>query len=246
MSRGRPRRGGARRPAGSEGAPSAATPGTEGAPLPPARPRKGGSRQKQTPQGGRQTTTPPGAEGARRSGGRRRRRRSGASRAEPSVLEQMANRGSRVLQTLPADGLVAEEIIGDMREEYGYPATPQEYRLIVRVAPDEAERQSARSRREPSVLPEGPAEATDGEAVDGDEASDAPKEAAPTVRRGRLRRRRRGRGRGGGAGRGDGAGADLAGPRGDPPGDSARDSGQEPSPDSPGGLPGDSPGAAPG
>jgi len=157
----------------------------------------------------------------------------------------MANR-PRVLQTLPADGLVAEEIIGDMREEYGYPATPQEYRLIVRVAPDEAERQSARSRREPSVLPEGPAEATDGEAVDGDEASDAPKEAAPTVRRGRLRRRRRGRGRGGGAGRGDGAGADLAGPRGDPPGDSARDSGQEPSPDSPGGLPGDSPGAAPG
>ena len=44
----------------------------------------------------------------------------------------MANR-PRVLQTLPADGLVAEEIIDDMREEYGYPATPQEYRLIVRI-----------------------------------------------------------------------------------------------------------------
>ena len=254
MSRGRRRRGGARRPAGSEGAPSAATPGTEGAPLPPARPRKGGSRQKQTPQGGRQTTTPPGAEGARRSGGRRRRRRSGASRAEPSVLEQMANRGSRVLQTLPADGLVAEEIIDDMREEYGYPATPQEYRLVVRVAPDEAERQSARRRREPSAPAEGPAEATDEEAVDGDEASDAPKEATPTVRRGRLRRRRRGRGRGGGAGRTDGAGPAPAGPRGDsapdPGPDSGRgldrDSGQKPLPDSPRESPGGSPGAAPG
>src|SRR5437588_4117097 len=171
MSRGRRRRGGARRPAAGEGASSAATAGTE-SPSPQAGTRqagtrKGGSRQKQTPQGGRQqAVTPPGTEGARRSGGRRRRRRSGASRAEPSVLEQMANR-PRVLQTLPADGLVAEEIIGDMREEYGYPATPQEYRLIVRVAPDEAERQSARRRREPSALPEGPAEATDEEAVDG-------------------------------------------------------------------------------
>ena len=156
----------------------------------------------------------------------------------------MANRGSRVLQTLPADGLVAEEIIGSMREEYGYPATPQEYRLIVRIAPDESERQSARRRREPSALPDGPAEATDEEAVDGDEASDAPKEATPTVRRGRLRRRRRGRGRGGGAGRGDGAGPNLVGR--DPAGDSARDSGQKPLPDSPRESPGGSPGAAPG
>jgi hypothetical protein len=145
------------------------------------------------------------------------------------VLEQMANR-PRVLQTLPADGLVAEEIIDNMREEYGYPATPQEYRLIVRLAPDESERQSARRRREPSVLPEGPAEATDEEAVGGDETPDAPKEATPTARRGRLRRRRRGRARGGGAGKSDGAG-----PAPDaPPGDSAR------------GSPGDSPGAAPG
>ena len=161
----------------------------------------------------------------------------------------MANR-PRVLQTLPADGLVAEEIIDDMREEYGYPATPQEYRLIVRIAPDEAERQSARRRREPSGLPEGPAETTDEEAVDGDETSDPPKEATPGVRRGRLRRRRRGRGRGGDAGRADGAGPDLAGPRGDSPGDSARDaghdSGQKPSADSPRESPGDSPSAAPG
>src|SRR5438270_7815541 len=191
MSRGRRRRGGARRPA-DEGAPSAATPGTE-SPSPQAGTRKGGSRQKQTPQGGRQqAVTPPGTEGARRSGSRRRRRRSGASRAEPSVLEQMANR-PRVLQTLPADGLVAEEIIGDMREEYGYPATPQEYRLIVRVAPDEAERQSARRRREPAAVAEAATEAPE-EATDGDEGSDVPKEAGRTARRGRLRRRGRVRG----------------------------------------------------
>jgi hypothetical protein len=145
------------------------------------------------------------------------------------VLEQMANR-PRVLQTLPADGLVAEEIIDDLRQEYGYPATPQEYRLILRVAPDEPERQSARRRREPSVLPEGPVDATDEEAVDGDEAPEAPKEAAPTVRRGRRLRRRRGRGRGGGAGKADGAGPAPDGP----PGDSPR------------GSPGDSPAAGPG
>jgi hypothetical protein len=128
----------------------------------------------------------------------------------------MANRGPRVLQTLPADGLVAEQIIDSMREEYGYPATPQEYRLVVRVAPDEAERQSARRRREPAAAAEAATEAPD-EATDGDEGSAVPREAAPAVRRGRLRRRRRGRGRGGGAPGADGR-EPPAGP-GDPPQD---------------------------
>jgi hypothetical protein len=127
----------------------------------------------------------------------------------------MANRGPRVLQTLPADGLVAEEIIDSLREEYGYPATPQEYRLIVRIAPDEAERQSARRRREPAALA-AVTEAPD-EATEADDGSDVPREAAPTARRGRLRRRRRGRGRGGGA-PGPDAGETPAGP-GDPPQD---------------------------
>ena len=66
---------------------------------------------------------------------------------ELSVIEQMADRGSRTLQTRPSEGIVLEELIDNMREEYGYPTTPQEYRLIVRVAPEEPERGSGRRRR---------------------------------------------------------------------------------------------------
>jgi hypothetical protein len=128
----------------------------------------------------------------------------------------MANRGPRVLQTLPADGLVAEEIIDSMREEYGYPATPQEYRLVLRVAPDEAERQGARRRRELAPPAEAALAAPD-EATNGDVGSDVPREAPPAARRGRLRRRRRGRGRGGAA-PGAGGGEPPAGP-GQPPQD---------------------------
>jgi hypothetical protein len=216
MSRGRRRRGGTRRVAGGDGS-SASAPGAEAGPKPQAGPRKGGPRQKQAPQGGQpRGATPPAAEVVRRSGGRRRRRRSGVSRAEPSALEQMANRGPRVLQTLPADGLVAEEIIDSMREEYGYPATPQEYRLIVRVAPDEAERQGARRRREPAAPAEAATAAPD-EATDGDGGSDVPRESPPTARRGRLRRRRRGRGRGGGTPGADGG--EPPAPPGQPPQD---------------------------
>jgi len=36
--------------------------------------------------------------------------------------------------TLPPDGTVLEELISDMETEYGTPATPQEYRLILKVA----------------------------------------------------------------------------------------------------------------
>jgi hypothetical protein len=229
MSRGRRRRGGARRPAAGEGGSGAPASGAEGTPKPQAGSRQGGqqgarqgSRQRQAPQGGEQGPRPAGGESARRSGGRRRRRKSGASRAEPSALEQMADRGPRVLQTLPADGLVAEEIIDNMRDEYGYPATPQEYRLIVRVAPDEAERQNARRRREspaPGEAPSGLIAGTpDGEPEEDAPDAAAPKEGAPVARRGRLRRRRRGRGRSGGAG--DGVEPATGGPRGDAGGDS--------------------------
>ncbi|MGH2717835.1 MAG: hypothetical protein ACRDJU_04570, partial [Actinomycetota bacterium] len=67
----------------------------------------------------------------------------------------MADRGPRTLQTLPSEGIVLEELIGSMREEYGYPATPQEYRLIVRVAPDESERGAARRRAQAGPAPAG-------------------------------------------------------------------------------------------
>jgi len=228
MSRGRRRRGGPRRAAGGDGS-GAPAPGAEAGAKPQAAPRKGAPRQRQAPQGGQQGATPPGPEGVRRSGGRRRRRRSGVSRAEPSVLEQMANRGPRVLQTLPADGLVAEEIIDSMREEYGYPATPQEYRLILRVAPDEAERQGARRRREPAVPAEAATAAPD-VATSGDVASEVPSGTPPAARRGRLRRRRRGRGHGGGA-PGAGGGEPPAGPGQPPPDPGASGGAGEPAGD---------------
>src|SRR6266851_831493 len=193
--------------------------------------RRGGTRRAAGGDGS--SAAAPGAEGARRSGGRRRRRRSGVSRAEPTALEQMANRGPRVLQTLPADGLVAEELIDAMREEYGYPATPQEYRLIVRVALDESERQNARRQRREATAPaEASVEAPDGAddllvAPEGPDEGEGPSDrphrtdgtdgtnVTPQVRRGRLRRRRRGRGRGGGAsGSTGGGGGHDAGPRG--------------------------------
>lgn len=37
-------------------------------------------------------------------------------------------------KTLPPDGTVLEEVIADLEAEYGTPATPQEYRLILKVA----------------------------------------------------------------------------------------------------------------
>lgn len=43
-----------------------------------------------------------------------------------------------MLQTLPPDGTDLEELIGAMQSEYGVPATPQEYRLIIKTpAPEE-------------------------------------------------------------------------------------------------------------
>lgn len=52
------------------------------------------------------------------------------------VLEAM-NMRPRVVQTLPPDGLVLEELIDGMRTEYGTPATPQEYRLIIKTLSQE-------------------------------------------------------------------------------------------------------------
>jgi len=69
-------------------------------------------------------------------GRRRGSGRSGAGR-EVSVIDQMNSLPVR-LQTLPPDGTVLEELIGALQSEYGVPATPQEYRLIIKTpAPEE-------------------------------------------------------------------------------------------------------------
>jgi len=52
-------------------------------------------------------------------------------------VEQMRSLPT-MLQTLPPDGTDLEELIGAMQSEYGVPATPQEYRLIIKTpAPEE-------------------------------------------------------------------------------------------------------------
>lgn len=52
---------------------------------------------------------------------------------------------ARGLRTLPPDGTVLEEVISDMQAEYGLPATPQEYRLLIRSLPEEARDRKAAS-----------------------------------------------------------------------------------------------------
>ena len=125
----------------------------------------------------------------------------------------MAAQGPRTLRTLPPEGLVLEEVIDAMREEYGYPATPQEYRLILRIAPDEPERSGGgRPRRsaaaEAQAAPAGQTDVAEG----GEPGPSADGVIGTAPRRGRLRRRRRGRGRGGGGAAGGGAGRPAAGP----------------------------------
>lgn len=45
--------------------------------------------------------------------------------------------------TLPADGIVLEEVIESMQQEYGTPSTPQEYRLIVKLPGPDAGAESS-------------------------------------------------------------------------------------------------------
>lgn len=56
------------------------------------------------------------------------------------ALEAMSFRRTQ-LETLPEDGMNLEELISDLKNEYGTPATPQEYRLLIKVpaAQDAAE-----------------------------------------------------------------------------------------------------------
>ena len=192
MTRSRRRRGGAaRRPVRPDGAGAAEAPPKQAAPA----------------QG--QAAGGAGADGAKRSP-RKRRRRPGGKPAELSVLDQMATKKPKTLQTLPGEGLVLEEVIGNMREEYGYPTTPQEYRLIVRVAAEEPRGQTVtRPRRTLTTAPDRPAAASPPAEGDDRAAPGAPgsSPAAP-ARRGRLRRRRRGRGKG----PGEAGGSAPAGP----------------------------------
>lgn len=87
------------------------------------------------------------------------------------------------LKTLPPDGTDLDQLIGALQSEYGVPATPQEYRLIIKVpAPEEHPTDPSLEVKPAPVAPHAEPEP----------------EAAATSRQRPARRRRRGRRRSGG------------------------------------------------
>jgi len=127
--------------------------------------RRGGSHPAQKPQSEQRSGQPVG------STSRRRRRR---KPADASVLESMSSRPA-TLQLLPADGTVLEELISDLKTEYGTPSTPQEYRLTIRVLGEDRDR---------------PVPQAESETPSGPEQESTPADTQPAKRR---RSRRRGR-----------------------------------------------------
>lgn len=85
-------------------------------------------------------------QGATAGAGRRRRRRRRGGRE--GGLASMIHRPSK-LETLPPDGVILEELISNLQEEYGTPVTPQEFRLTIKMSPaDDAAGQSDSDERE--------------------------------------------------------------------------------------------------
>jgi hypothetical protein len=115
------------------------------------------------------------------SGRRRGSSRGGGTHRETSVLESMSSLPTSLI-TLPPDGTDLDELIGALQSEYGVPATPQEYRLIIKVPAAEE------PHTDPSIEVKPAAPAVEPEP-----------EAAAVPRQRPSRRRRRGRRRSGGA-----------------------------------------------
>jgi hypothetical protein len=107
---------------------------------------------------------------------RRRGSGRGSGTRETSVLESMSSLPTSLI-TLPPDGTDLDDLIGALQSEYGVPATPQEYRLIIKVPAAEE------PHTDPSL-----------EVKPLEPAAEPEPEAAPPVSRQRpSRRRRRGR-----------------------------------------------------
>jgi hypothetical protein len=120
------------------------------------------------------------------SGGRRRSHGRAAAR-ETSVLDSMSSLPTS-LKTLPPDGTDLDELIGALQSEYGVPATPQEYRLIIKVPAPEEHTDPSLEVKPPAPSPQN-AEPRPETEVEGE---------GPPVRLRAGRRRRRGRRRPGG------------------------------------------------
>ena len=154
-----------------------------------------GGRRRKSKRGRRGPGTPEGQPGTNQdaaeprdhqqhSGGRRRSHGRTAAR-ETSVLDSMSSLPAS-LKTLPPDGTDLDELIGALQSEYGVPATPQEYRLIIKVPAPEEHTDPSLEVHAPDPAPQGVEPEPE---ADGD---------APAARPRSGRRRRRGRRRTGG------------------------------------------------
>lgn len=139
-----------------------------------------GRRRRQAAAPAREAAEPRLKAGTQPAVGRRRRRRGrGAGGKIPSALERMAGPRPKSVQTLPADGIVLEELISTLQEEYGTPTTPQEYRLLIKVPSAEG----APSPPEPEDSEEAP-EAQPSTVTAGDRRSSRRRRRGGRVRRG--------------------------------------------------------------
>ncbi len=97
-----------------------------------------GGRSRQTgdrkPAQGTQPERQEGQAQASSGTGRRRRRRRRGPRE--TGVASMINRPT-TLNMLPSDGVVLEELISNLQEEYGTPVTPQPFRLTIKLIPAE-------------------------------------------------------------------------------------------------------------
>lgn len=84
--------------------------------------------------------------------GRRRGSGRGSGARETSVLESMSSLPTSLI-TLPPDGTDLDELIGALQSEYGVPATPQEYRLIIKVPAAEEPHTDPSLEVKPQVTP---------------------------------------------------------------------------------------------
>ncbi|MGH2772923.1 MAG: hypothetical protein ACRDIU_07300 [Actinomycetota bacterium] len=146
---------------------------------------RGGRRRRRRGRGSGRVAETDTGEDQRSPGGprrklSRRRRKPGPPRAERrSAIEAMSSKPSKVT-TLPPDGTVLEDLIEDLQNEYGVPSTPQEFRLVVRVASGDDPKEAMVETEPPDIE----------EPLDHGEA-----QQALTRVENRKRQRRRGRGR---------------------------------------------------
>lgn len=147
---------------------------------------KRGRRGPGAPEGQRGTNQESAEPAEQQPHSARRRSHGRTGGRETSVLDSMSSLPTS-LKTLPPDGTDLDELIGSLQSEYGVPATPQEYRLIIKVPAPEEHTDPSLEVKAPDPSPHRPEPQPEDDG-----------EATPVARQRTSRRRRRGRRRAGG------------------------------------------------